>query len=466
MRTVTKATFSPVLRGVIAVVGSLLILAATLIVAPGELNASSNGAVPSIDNNNRRQVANTYRSAVTTNLNLNSGWNGSVQSCNAGSTSNGFDTATIESINWFRRMAGLANVVEDPAQSRNAQRAALMMQVQNQLSHSPGQSWSCYSPGGAAAARTSNLTLGINGTGGVLGQIEDPGASNEALGHRRWLLFPELTTVGIGNTSRASSVRVINNFGRRSSESNWVAWPPAGFVPDEVIFDRWSIGFAGTGNVDFSRASVRVTENGRSIGVRLLPVVDGFGDPTLGFEVPSANPTAIGDTVYRVEVSGVTINGRSVNRSYTVTAFDADAATYTCQGHPATIVGTSGNDTIRGTDRADVIVGLGGDDRILGLGGNDIVCGGRGNDTIEGGAGSDSLRGAGGNDILKGGAGTDVLSGGRGRDNLRGQFGADRIVGGANIDVLNGGPGNDTCFGWNASTAASSGDQQRCESSQ
>src|SRR6266567_2717501 len=38
----------------------------------------------------------------------------------------------------------------------------------------------------------------------------------------------------------------------------------------------------------------------------------------------------------------------------------------TCDGRPATIVGTEGNDTIKGTPGRDVIVGLGGDDQIYG----------------------------------------------------------------------------------------------------
>jgi hypothetical protein len=54
----------------------------------------------------------------------------------------------------------------------------------------------------------------------------------------------------------------------------------------------------------------------------------------------------------------------------------------TCDGHTATIVGTSGDDTIIGTNGNDVIAGRGGDDLILGLRGNDIICGNAGNDVI------------------------------------------------------------------------------------
>jgi Ca2+-binding RTX toxin-like protein len=76
-----------------------------------------------------------------------------------------------------------------------------------------------------------------------------------------------------------------------------------------------------------------------------------------------------------------------------------------CQGVPATIVGTSGDDVLVGTDGPDVIVGLDGNDTIDGLGGDDILCGGSGDDVIEGGDGNDAIFGQVGNDTLDGGAG-------------------------------------------------------------
>ena len=76
----------------------------------------------------------------------------------------------------------------------------------------------------------------------------------------------------------------------------------------------------------------------------------------------------------------------------------AQAATPTCHGHAATIVGTAAGDTLVGTPGPDVIVGLGGNDQIAGRGGNDIVCGGAGADVLRGGRGSDHLQGGRGSD--------------------------------------------------------------------
>ena len=100
-------------------------------------------------------------------------------------------------------------------------------------------------------------------------------------------------------------------------------------------------------------------------------------------------------------------------------------ATPTCDGQPATIVGTEGADRLSGTASSDVIVGLAGNDSILGADGDDVICGGSGNDRLFGGSGRDLLRGQGGADSLfgHGDAGpddsaADSLLGGRGSDSL------------------------------------------------
>jgi glucose/arabinose dehydrogenase len=88
----------------------------------------------------------------------------------------------------------------------------------------------------------------------------------------------------------------------------------------------------------------------------------------------------------------------------------------TCQGKPATIVGTKGNDVRKGTSANDVIVGLGGNDKLSSLAGKDLICGGAGKDRLEGGNGKDTLRGQEGKDKLTGGGGKDVCKGGKGED--------------------------------------------------
>ena len=108
----------------------------------------------------------------------------------------------------------------------------------------------------------------------------------------------------------------------------------------------------------------------------------------------------------------------------------------TCNGLPATIAGTFGNDTLVGTPGNDVMHGRGGNDVIHGLQGNDVICGGGGNDQLFGNQGRDRLFGGVGNDDLKGGMANDRLFGQEGNDAMDGQRGND--------DNCNGGIGADT----------------------
>jgi uncharacterized delta-60 repeat protein len=119
----------------------------------------------------------------------------------------------------------------------------------------------------------------------------------------------------------------------------------------------------------------------------------------------------------KIVAAGFTIRGGS---SFALARYEGDPVSRpTCQGRPATIVGTDGDDTLIGTPVDDVIVGLKGNDVIDGKGGKDFLCGAVGNDTLSGDLGDDSLIGATGNDNLDGGVGRDVLSGGPGTDMCR-----------------------------------------------
>lgn len=112
----------------------------------------------------------------------------------------------------------------------------------------------------------------------------------------------------------------------------------------------------------------------------------------------------------------------------------------TCQGRPATCVGTDGDDVLWGTEDDDVILGLGGNDAIHGDDDDDIVCGGPDDDSIHGATGNDSLYGEAGNDLLFGAKGKDSLYGGEGD--------RDVLWGGPGLDLLDGGPGErDVCLG-------------------
>ena len=128
----------------------------------------------------------------------------------------------------------------------------------------------------------------------------------------------------------------------------------------------------------------------------------------------------------------------------------------TCDGRPATIVGTGSDDTLTGTPGDDVIAGLGGDDRLGGGAGLDRICAGEGGDLLVGEDGGDILVGEAGSDWLSGGAGddgalggpgSDVVSGGPGNDLLRAEAGRDLVFGDSGYDWLSGGHDGDHLSG-------------------
>ncbi len=154
-----------------------------------------------------------------------------------------------------------------------------------------------------------------------------------------------------------------------------------------------------------------------------------------------------------------------------------------CDGRPATLVGTDGDDRLVGTAGDDVIVALGGDDIIAAGDGNDTICAGDGddrvdagpgddrafgedgNDRLSGGDGTDHLDGGVGNDRLRGGDADDVLLGGDGNDHLFGDAGDDDLSGGAGNDKLDGGDGDDHLDGGAGRDLCTRGDADDCEAS-
>ncbi|NND01742.1 MAG: S8 family serine peptidase [Acidimicrobiia bacterium] len=164
--------------------------------------------------------------------------------------------------------------------------------------------------------------------------------------------------------------------------------------------------------------------------------------------VIQANPGISRADVYAaLEMTAIDIESAGKDPLSGYGLVDAYNAVASCQGLPATHVGTSGDDVINGTAGADVIVTFGGNDVVDGKGGNDVICLGAGADTGKGGPGKDIILGQGGNDRLEGQGGFDTLDGGAGKDTLLGGVGNDTLIGGLGHDTLNGGGGKDTLKG-------------------
>lgn len=285
-----------------------------------------------VDIHSRENVRIFYNAVYHSSNDIAVDWKGDVTQCNAGDSSQTYKDATLRRINFYRAMAGVPSWVTFSASANaNARAAALLTSANNALSHFPPQSWKCYSSTRAQGSASSNIALGKIGANAITAYIEDAGGHNLPVGHRRWLLYPQTRVMGAGDISpqpgvnnKASAITIFDNqYGRvrPQTRDQYVSWPPAGFVPYQLIFPRWSFSFA---NADFSQASVSVTLNNQEIPLEIFPVETGYGDNTIVWEIKSSElikPST--DLFYNVHIRNVLLNDRFFkNFNYQVKAFD------------------------------------------------------------------------------------------------------------------------------------------------
>ena len=291
----------------------------------------------SIDTQDRFLAREFYNSAYTASEGIDPAWTGDLTTCTAGTTAPAFRNAVVTRINYFRAMAGVpASVTLSNEYNNKAQEAALMMSRNNTLSHFPPATWTCWSQSGADAASNSNLSLGSRGPDAVANQMRDNGPNNRAVGHRRWLLFPQTQEMGTGDipaTAKdlaANAVWVFDSHYydvRPTPRDSFVAWPPPGYVPYQVIYPRWSFSYPGA---DFSVATVSLKRNGMMVPLTLEAPDIGAGENSLvwipqgrdpiGSEDNWSKPTE--DVNFDVAVSGVRIGGLPRTFNYRVVAID------------------------------------------------------------------------------------------------------------------------------------------------
>lgn len=317
---------------------------------------------PWIDTANRDAVAVAFANEYA-NRSPSMEWSGNYETCDAGDSSETLAIATVRRVNFYRAMAGVpTGITLNDEYSAKAQHAALTMSATGRLSHTPDDSFACLTDTGREASANSNLYLGRTGPRAIDGYIEDPGERNRDVGHRNTILHPPTTEIGVGHVAGSDTVYPANalwvfdqgvfddNPAIREPEG-FVAWPPRGHVPPELIYPRWSFGLAGA---DFDNASVTMTttgqDGGKSIDLDIVarlslqgyvpspiivwePVADpGSGDS--GLDVGDveygaaagerANPgtlrfDAAYDTTFDIVVDGVIVDGAEVSFSYSVT---------------------------------------------------------------------------------------------------------------------------------------------------
>lgn len=268
---------------------------------------------------------------------------GNVSTCTPGTTSMAYQLSVLQRANWYRQMAGLPEVVYNSANHAAAQAGALISAAEKTLSHTPSATAKCYTSLGYTGTSSSNLALGGAGVKAIDMYINDFGDNNTDVGHRRWILSPELRGLATGDIPRqgsassfeANALYVFDRIAAVTPRDGGVAWPPPGYVPDKVVFARWSYVRLGA---NFSNAQVTVVgPNGP------VPVVVESRANFMGAGIvftPTIPAARNADTQYTVTITGITgAPNSTINYNVTIVPInkaprliDFDVSGHSCSG--------------------------------------------------------------------------------------------------------------------------------------
>ncbi|KAI9001771.1 hypothetical protein DFJ74DRAFT_697180 [Hyaloraphidium curvatum] len=280
-------------------------------------------------------------------------WTGSYATCSKGNTAAAFKAHVLKRINYYRRAAGMDSLLGlNDTLNAIAQAGALITARNAQGNHFPPNTWACWTQEGADAAGSSNIAPGSWGPNAIDGYMEDNGGGNYFAGHRRWILFPPMLRCGTGDVPRVgdsweeniggNNLLVLGGEGNRAStrpavRDGFVAWPHPGYVPYQLVWERWSFSLL---DANYSAAVLSVTKSGAAVAITKNTENQGYGDNTLVWQVPGAAGAKPASPVrYDVSLSGVAIETKTWNwdtmsfdvarewksYSYSVFVFDPDA---------------------------------------------------------------------------------------------------------------------------------------------
>ncbi|NOU96216.1 hypothetical protein GC093_23750, partial [Paenibacillus sp. LMG 31456] len=179
----------------------------------------------------------------------------------AGKLSNGFLQDGLKTANLVRELAGLPTLVLDSEYNDIAQHGSVLLLATDQYTHTPVQTdgvTNAFFEKAYAGTSTSN----IGGTAetsavtelsdGIKSSVIDNGVSD--MGHRRWVLDPNLYKIGLGYSSKVASydknitnssilMRVTDKSQPIKPDYDYIEWPSKGYFPISWLPQRtaWSI---------------------------------------------------------------------------------------------------------------------------------------------------------------------------------------------------------------------------------
>ncbi len=241
------------------------------------------------------------------------GFTVSSATCDRGALSRrGLDDALVR-LNFYRWLSGLGPTVDDARGNDVAQSCALVSawNPAGPQAHFPSASATCYSADGAAGAGSSNIAWGARDASDAIDLWMIDFGNETTFGHRRWLLNPPLSPVGLGHYRGGTSygsASCISVFGASGTgpRPDFTAFPPPGYSPTALTQWHWTI----HGNLPLSGAAASVVRVGdaQPMPVRLEVLNGSYGQAAVALFRDGWNPVA-GQT-YRVTLVGTGGLGR------------------------------------------------------------------------------------------------------------------------------------------------------------
>lgn len=248
------------------------------------------------------------------------GWTGNIATCDAGSVPQTTHDLVTKRLNYFRELVGLNTITLDESQFDKYQHTALLMKANNQVSHYPPETWACWTEDSADGASDSNLTSS-HSTDAITSFIEDRGQNNKAVGHRRWILHSSKTKFSYGTTNSTMSLAVKGVANGNTQIPTFIAYPPNGYVPRQLVFSRWSFSIP---NANFSAADIKM--KGPEGDIDLNIVSNEYNQFSF-----------IGDNTIVWEPQGVITNS-STDQSYTIVVSNVENTTQSSYTYEVTII--------------------------------------------------------------------------------------------------------------------------------
>ena len=201
----------------------------------------------------------------------------------------------LRSLNFMRTLAGLDPVRGSEIYNYQCQHAAVLLAALDFVDHNaprPADMDKNFYDSAHIGTSSGNIARFNWMRDSILREgveyfARDDGDQNlPMLGHRRWLLNPEMSATGFGLANAASGMSYVvmyaHDLGNRSAQWDHVAWPAAGLFPAELMHDHlaWSVSLnPAVYDLENSRPEVTLTEPALGLAFHFRPAEstgDGF----------------------------------------------------------------------------------------------------------------------------------------------------------------------------------------------